>query len=225
AARFRWSCRARSRAGRSGSIPTETRHARESMLATLEARFSRLRPGARIAATALLFSLGYYVGANLGFILRLPPTTPSVVWPPNSILTAALLLAPRRRWWIYLLAALPAHLAAELPAWPTGLVFALFATNCSEALIAALYVRRFSDAPARLDTLRSAVVFIAGAALIAPFLSSFLDAAAVASLRGEPYWLVWRIRFFSNVLTELTVAPVILTVSCAWRERRPAASR
>ena len=148
-----------------------------------------------------------------------------MVWPPNSILTAALLLAPRRRWWIYLLAALPAHLAAELPAWPTGLVFALFATNCSEALIAALYVRRFSDAPARLDTLRSAVVFIAGAALIAPFLSSFLDAAAVASLRGEPYWLVWRIRFSSNVLTELTVAPAILTIVCAAREARPASRR
>src|SRR5205814_7036680 len=115
---------------------------RTSMLATLEARLSRLGPAARIAATALLLAIGYYVGANLGFILRLPPSTPSVVWPPNSILTAALLLAPRRRWWIYLVAAFPAHLDAELPALPAGLVFALFATNCSEALLAALFVRR-----------------------------------------------------------------------------------
>jgi len=57
---------------------------------------------------------GYYIGANLGIILRLPPATPSVMRPPNAILTATLLLAPPRRWPIYLLAAFPAHLAAEL---------------------------------------------------------------------------------------------------------------
>src|SRR6202023_2070392 len=34
-------------------------------------------------------------------------------------------------------------------------------------------------------------------------------------LHGEPYWLVWRTRFFSNVLTELTVVPAILTVASA----------
>jgi two-component system sensor kinase FixL len=162
--------------------------------------------------------LSYYVGANIGFILRIPPATPSVLWPPNSVLTATLLLAPRRRWWIYLLAAFPAHLAAELPAgWPTSLVLALFATNCSEALVAAVCVRHFSDAPTRLDTLRRVVVFIAGAALLAPFLSSFADAAAVAWLHGDPYWLVWRTRFSSNVLTELTVAPAILTAVNAFR--------
>jgi len=199
----------------------------EPILATLETRFSRLRPAQRTAAAALLVAVGYYVGANLGIILRFPPSTPSVIWPPNSILTATLLLAPRRRWWIYLLAALPAHLAAELPAWPAPLVLSLFATNCSEALLAALYVRQFSDAPALLDTLRRVVVFIAGAALVAPFVSSFADAAAVASFGGEPYWLVWRTRFSSNVLTELTVAPAILTAVCALREpaRRPSPRR
>src|SRR3954470_713433 len=186
------------------------------MLRILQARFSRAGPAQRTAATALLVGVGYYIGANIGFLLRLPPAIPSVVWPPNSILTATLLLVPRKRWWIYLLAVLPAHLAAELPAgWPLPLVLALFATNCSEALIAALCLRRFSDAPARVDTLRRAVTFIVGAAILAPFLSSFADAAAVATFRGESYWRVWGTRFFSNVLTELTVAPAILTIVCA----------
>jgi signal transduction histidine kinase/integral membrane sensor domain MASE1 len=195
------------------------------MLATLRDRFSRVRPARRVAATALLVAAGYYVGANIGFILRLPPATPSVVWPPNSVLTATLLLAPRRRWWIYLLAALPAHLAAALPALqPVSLAVVLFATNCSEALIAALCVRAFSDAAGRLDTLRRVVVFIAGAALLAPFLSSFADAAAVTLLRGEPYWTVWTTRFFSNVLTELTVASTIVTVACAIKDMAAAPS-
>src|SRR5262245_33400415 len=86
------------------------------------------------AAAALLVCVGYYVGANIGFILRFPPATPSIMWPPNAILTVTLLLAPRRRWWLYLLAAFPAHLVAELGmAWPLSLVLALFITNCSEA--------------------------------------------------------------------------------------------
>ncbi len=170
----------------------------------------------RVAATAILVGVAYYIGAKAGLVLRFPPSTPSVIWPPNSILTATLLLAAPRRWWIYLLAALPAHLAAELPAaWPTSLVLGLFVTNCSEALVAAVCVRRFSDAPARLDTLRRVVVFILGAVLLATFLTTFADAALVTATRGETYWLVWRTRFSSNVLTELTVVPAILTVASA----------
>jgi two-component system, LuxR family, sensor kinase FixL len=174
------------------------------------------RPGPRIVATALLVAVAYYVGANVGFILRFPPATPSVLWPPNAILTAALLLTPARRWWIYLLAALPAHLVVELSAaLPTSLVLVLFVTNCAEALVAALFVRRFSDAPARLDTLRRVVPFIGGAVLLAPFISSFPDAAAVAAFHGEAFWHVFRARFLSNVLTELTLVPAILTVATA----------
>ena len=115
---------------------------RGGMSEPLEARDRPLR----VAATALLVALAYYAGANIGLILRFPPLTPSVLWPPNAILTAALLLAPVRRWWVYLAAALPAHLIAEA-GWPLPMVLALFATNCSEALIAAACVRRWSDAP------------------------------------------------------------------------------
>jgi len=184
------------------------------MLPENETQISRAGATGRVAATAVLVGVAYYVGAQVGLVLRFPPAMSSVVWPPNSILTATLLLSPRRRWWLYLLAAFPAHLAGELPAdWPIPLVLLLFATNCSEALLAAACVRWFTDVPARLDTLRRMVVFIAGAGLVAPFVSSFLDAAAVDMLHGEPYWLVWRTRFFSNVLTELTVVPAILTVA------------
>src|SRR6185295_13938597 len=166
----------------------------------------------------LAIALAYYAGANIGFILRFPPQTPSVLWPPNSILTAALLLTPVRRWWLYLLAALPAHLLAEAQAgFPMPLVLSLFATNCSEALLAAACVRRWSDEPTRLDTLRRVFVFVAGAVIFAPFASSFVDAGVVTVFQGEPYWLVWRTRFFSNVLTELTVAPaIVVAVTSGW---------
>jgi signal transduction histidine kinase/integral membrane sensor domain MASE1 len=177
-----------------------------------------------VAGAALAVCVGYFVGANIGFILRLPPATPSVLWPPNSILTAALLLTLPRRWWIYLLAALPAHLLVALPVLsPPSLVFALFATNCLEALIGASIVRAFSDAPARFDTLPRVGAFVMGAGLLGPFLSSFVDAAAVALLAGEPYAQVWRTRFCSNVLTELTLVPaIVFVVRSAWGRMRQA---
>ena len=147
-------------------------------------------------------------------MLRLPPATPSIIWPPNSILTAALLLAPPRRWWIYLLAALPAHLVAELPVIsPTSLVFALYATNCLEALVGAASVHLLSSAPTRFDTMPRVAAFVLGAGILGPFVSSFGDAAAVATLVGEPYAVVWRTRFFSNVLSELVLVPAVVFVA------------
>jgi signal transduction histidine kinase/integral membrane sensor domain MASE1 len=173
-----------------------------------------------ILATALLVAVAYYVGADIGLLLRIPPSTLSVLWPPNAILTATLLLVPVRRWWIYLLAAFPAHLLVERGvSWPLPLILALFGTICCEALVAAASVRLFSDAPSRFDTLHRVGVFIAGAVLAAPFISSFPVAAAVSTSLGEPFWLVWRTRFFANVLTQLTLVPSIVTVISLLRNR------
>ena len=175
----------------------------------------------------LAIALAYYAGANIGFILRFPPLTPSVLWPPNSILTAALLLTPVRRWWLYLLAALPAHLLAEAQAgfpcrWSCRSSRPTAARPCSPPPACA----DGATSPTRLDTLRRVFVFVAGAGVFAPFASSFLDAGVVTVFQGEPYWLVWRTRFFSNVLTELTVAPaIVVAATSAWPWIRRASTR
>jgi signal transduction histidine kinase/integral membrane sensor domain MASE1 len=165
--------------------------------------------------TAGLVGLGYYLGVLIGSALRFPPATTSVLWPPNSILTAALLLTPPSRWWVCLAGALPVHLYVQTSlGWPLAMVGALFLTNCSEALIGAGLTHVCSDAPSRFDTLRRAGAFVAGAGLAGPILSGFGDAAVVEAFRGEPYWNVWQTRVFSNVLTELSVVPlIVLTVT------------
>ena len=185
-------------------------------------------PG-RLVASALLVGCAYAAGAWIGLALTFPPTTPSVLWPPNSILTVAFLVSPVARWWVYLLAVLPAHVLIE---WNAGLPLALagplFVTNCSEAVMAAAGVRLFSDAPTRFDTLRRVAVFIGAAAFFAPFVSSFLDAAVVTLVRAEPYWLVWRTRFFSNALTALTLVPAavtLITSGFTWLRTAPPARR
>ena len=173
-----------------------------------------------LIGTAVIVGVGYYAGVQIGLALRFPPATTSVLWPPNSILTAALLLTPIRRWWVCLAGALPVHFLIQGSlGWPVEFVGALFLTNCSEALIAAGFIRAFSDAPQRFDTFRRVVVFIVGAGLIAPLLSSFADAAVVNAFQAEPFWVVWQTRLFANALTELSVVPLVVlavTRAAAW---------
>lgn len=178
---------------------------------------SALRP-AQSARLAAIVCLSYVVGAEIGFGLRLPPSTPSVVWPPNSILTTALLLTPVSRWWIVLLAALPAHLFIQADVFAPGMSALLFVTNCSEALIAASVIHRFNDRPAQFNTLRRVTVFLLAAVVLAPTMSSFLDAAVVASFTNEAYWHTWTMRVWSNMLTAVAIIPAIACVAdTGWR--------
>ena len=186
-----------------------------------------MRPSRPLLTAALLTALGYYAGVQLGLALRFAPLTTSVLWPPNSILTAALLLVPVRHWWVCLLAALPVHVLGELQAgFSPAAIGLLFVTNCSEALIAAGGLRLLSDAPSEFNSLRRVVLFVGVAGVAAPVLSSFADATVVHLLRGEPYWLVWRVRTFGNILTELSIVPAVVLLCTAVRRRdRPPAGR
>ena len=168
----------------------------------------------RAAGIPLVVAVAYYVGAKIGFALTFQPHPISVLWPPNSILLAALLLTPVRIWWMLLLAAFPAHLAAQLQSnVPPAMTLSWFVSNSCEALIGAGCVRYFIGRPVRLDRLRNVGIFCFFAAFLAPFLSSFLDAAFVVLNRfgHDGYWQIWRIRFSSNVLAALTLAPFIMT--------------
>jgi signal transduction histidine kinase/integral membrane sensor domain MASE1 len=172
-----------------------------------------------------IVALAYYLACLIGFSLRFPAATTSVLWPPNSILTAALLILPPHRWWICLALVLPAHLLVQIQAGlPITLVLALFVTNCSEGILAASVIRRLSDAPARFDSLLRVVALVAGAVVVAPFVTTFADAASVAVFRGEPFWTVWGRRLPSNALAGLTVVPAtvcVATMAWAWIHSAP----
>jgi len=200
------------------------RHRVASELAAANGRRWRSGAAAEWLAPALAVALAYYLAAHLGFTFTFTPQPISTLWPPNALLLAVLLLAPTRRWWWLLGAALPAHLAAELQSGvPTAMVLGWFVSNCSEALIGAALVRVFVPGPLRLDSLRTLGIFILGAGLAAPLLSSFLDAALVrlAGWGESGYWDLVRSRFASNVLAELIVGPLILT----WAAFNPARLR
>src|SRR5215470_10128473 len=165
---------------------------------------------------AVLVCVGYYVGARVGFAFTIHPAPVSILWPPNSILLAALLLMPPRTWALLLLAAFPAHFAIQFANdIPLTMILLWFVSNCSQALIGAACVRRLTGGPMRFDDSRHVGVFVLGS-IIGVLLSGFLDAGFVEFVGGwgeGPFWQLWRARFFSNVLADLTVVPAIVAWS------------
>ena len=107
----------------------------------------------------------------------------------------------------------PAELRALLARASTSGFLTLVVRREGRQQVIAARVAGGSDAPTRFDTLLRAALFINAVVLAAPALSGFADAAAVALLRGEPYWRVWQTRLFSNTLTALAIVPVLAAVT------------
>jgi two-component system sensor histidine kinase UhpB len=93
------------------------------------------------------------------------------------------------------------------------MILCWFVSNCTEALIGASLLRYLTDkSELRFDNTHHVSIFIL-VSLLGPFLSSFLDSAFVMlnHFGDTPYWAVFRMRFFSNVLASLTLVPLIVT--------------
>ena len=171
---------------------------------------------------------GYYLGCKIGFALTFQPHPVSVLWPPNSVLVAALLLTPPRRWWVVLVAALPAHLAAQLQSHvPPLMTLCWFISNSCEAVIGAGLMRYLVAGPIRFTTLRNVGLLCLCVVFIGPFLSSFLDAGFVVwnHWGRDGYWELIRVRLSSNAVSAVIIVPLIVTWVTNGVQRLRAASR
>jgi integral membrane sensor domain MASE1 len=128
---------------------------------------------------------------------------------------AVLVVTAPRTWWIWLVAALPAHLVAQSrDAAPLWLLICPFVANVAQAVLAAIGLRRFMDVPYRLESLREMTVFILVAVLAAPAVVSLTAAWLFVAAGWETdYFLVAEARFLNNILTGLAVAPLCLAVA------------
>ncbi|HET9246866.1 MAG TPA: MASE1 domain-containing protein [Xanthobacteraceae bacterium] len=161
-----------------------------------------------------LVSLIYFLGAEAAFYIgTLSDRIFALFWPPNVVLFCALLIAPQRRWWLYIAAAFPAHVIAELGVgMPAPQLLVAFATNCMVALLNAYGVRRFVGDPPWFGTFKKASLYIIIAAGVSPALSA-LGGAFVPILGGGAlanYWIYWAHWYVANALPNLTIGPVFL---------------
>jgi signal transduction histidine kinase len=162
----------------------------------------------------LVVAVAYYLGAEAAFAIgTLSDKIFAPFWPPNIVLFCALMLAPIERWWIFILAALPAHAVAELRVGMgmPQLVVA-FVTNCMVATLNAYAVRKFVKAPPWFGDLRKTSLYIAITVLISPALCA-LGGAFVPILGGGDvahYWTFWGQWYAANALSSVTLGPIAL---------------
>jgi signal transduction histidine kinase len=161
-----------------------------------------------------LVALIYFLGAEAAFYIgTLSDRIFALFWPPNVVLFCALLIVPQRRWWLYIAAAFPAHVIAEVGVgMPAPQLLVAFATNCMVALLNAYGVRRFVGDPPWFGTFKKASLYIVIAAGVSPALSA-LGGAFVPILGGGPvsnYWIYWAHWYVANALPNLTIGPVFL---------------
>ena len=168
----------------------------------------------------MALSLAYYATAVAVYARLMMPTLPSVavLWPPNVLLFVAFLLAPVRLWPLVIGFALATQLAvAATMDIPLGRSLGMFTGNLSQPIIAAAILRRLGQGERILETLRGATAFILVAALGAPAIASAVSAATLSATGWitDP-WLHWRMRFVTNVLSTIVLAPPLLTF-LRWR--------
>jgi signal transduction histidine kinase len=162
----------------------------------------------------LLVALIYFLGAEAAFYIgTLSDRIFALFWPPNVVLFCALLIVPQRRWWLYIAAAFPAHVIAELGVgMPATQLLVAFVTNCMVALLNAYGVRRLVGDPPWFGTLQKAAFYILVTAAVSPALCA-LGGAFVPILGGGPvsnYWIYWAHWYVANALPNLTIGPVFL---------------
>jgi len=169
-------------------------------------------PNLRIPVLVLATALAYYFGTKLGFLFTPAGTPIGTLWPPNAILLAALLLTPTRIWPFLLLGVLPAHLLVQIGnGVPPITSIGWFFGNSGEALLGAACIRYFGREQRPFESLRGTVAFLVFGVLVAPFLTSFLDAAVVVlSRRASGYWMPWTTRLSSNMISELIFVPIVV---------------
>jgi signal transduction histidine kinase len=162
----------------------------------------------------IVVAVAYYIGAKAAFMIgTLSDQIFAPFWPPNVILLAALLATPYRHWPLYLAAAFPPHLAAEIGVGMGWLQLVIaFATNCFVAMLSAFGIRALVPTWRGLDSLQSTIVYVLIAAVASPALCAF--GGAFVRIAGDgtfvnygPYWAQW---FLANALASLTLGAAIL---------------
>ena len=172
---------------------------------------------------AVAIGLVYFVAARLSLALLTKPEGVAVFWPAAGVSAGALIaFGPRARWPVVagtMVATIVANLLGDRNLWG-AILFAL--CNAGEAVLAAWLITRYYGEDFRLNKPRNVVGLVAAA----------VTGAAVSGIGGvigfrlfhnssTPILTIWEHWFASDGLGIITVAPVVIELAAAWRDRPP----
>ena len=103
----------------------------------------------------LLFSLAYFVCAEVSFFLSIPKSKSSSFWLPAGLYVAVLLLNRTKDWVYFVLAAFPPNFIYDLVhGTKLEVIFLFYCANTVEALTGAWLMRRWVTERPAMATLR-----------------------------------------------------------------------
>jgi PAS domain S-box-containing protein len=174
-------------------------------------------------ALAAAVGVAYFLAAQLSLALLTKPDGVAVFWPAAGIAAGALIVrGPRARWPVAagaIAATLLANLAGDRNLSSAG-IFAL--CNAGEALLAAELIRRRFGSDFSFVTLRQVLGLVA-AAIAATAISGVGGAVGFKLFHTSPasFLTIWRHWFASDALGIITVAPLLIGLAAAARDRPP----
>src|SRR5262245_7503326 len=170
---------------------------------------------------ALAIGAAYFMAARLGLIYMTKPGL-AVFWPAAGVAVGALIaLGPRARLPVavaVVVATIMANVAIGRIA-SLSVVFGL--VNAGQTLLTAWLVERWFGREFKLEDIFQVLGFL-GASAIGAGMAAAGAALAISLVQGTTSPLdLWRLWFASCLLGIVTIAPLVIGLAVAWRERLP----
>ena len=172
---------------------------------------------------AVAIGITYFVAARLSLELLTKPEGVAVFWPAAGVSAGALIaLGPRARWPVVfgtVAATIAANLFGDRTVW-SAVLFGL--CNAGEAVLAAWLIERNFGPDFRLNRPHN-VIGLAGAAVIATAVSGIFGTVGFILFHNStaPILTTWEHWFASDGLGILAVAPLLIELASASRDRPP----
>jgi signal transduction histidine kinase len=172
---------------------------------------------------AVAVGIVYFVAARLSLALLTKPEGVAVFWPAAGVSAGVLIaLGSRARWPVVvgtMTATIVANLSGDRNLW-SAVLFGL--CNAGEAVLTAWLVGRYFGSNLSLSKLRN-VLGLAAAAIIGAAVSGIGGAIAFKLFHSTttPMLTTWQQWFASDGLGIITVAPLLIELASASRDRPP----
>jgi signal transduction histidine kinase len=172
---------------------------------------------------AVAVGIAYFAAARLSLALLANPEGVAVFWPAAGVSAGALIaLGSRARWPVVvgtMAATIVANLSGDRNLW-SAVLFAL--CNAGEAVLTAWLIGHYFGSDFRLNKLRN-VLGLAAAAIIGTAVSGIGGAIVFKLLHSTmtPILTTWQHWFASDGLGIITVAPLLIELVSASRDRPP----
>jgi len=174
-------------------------------------------------ALAVTVGMVYFVAARLSLSLLTKPEGVAVFWPAAGVSAGVLIaLGPKARWPV-VAGTMAATIAANLSGdrnLSSAFLFAL--CNAGEAVLTAWLIEHYLGADLRLSRLRN-VLGLTAAAIIGTAVSGVGGALTFKLFHSTttPILTTWQHWFASDGLGIITVAPLLIELASASRDRPP----